>query len=158
MLLVDVLKETQWKVVKRVLSEAIPDCRRALPRYRAAYKHMRTLSPLESTMRICLDVAVPEKPDDPPWLIVTGRDGKLMRDQPDFQASGEDPDSPYARSEVAWAIHPVPWSEWLGMAIDTDTLARCSSEEIAAHCLWEMTWDGFDEETIRKEWERLSAR
>jgi hypothetical protein len=106
-------------------------------------------------MRICLDIVAPERPDDSPWLAVSGRNGSLHCEQPDFQASGRDADSPFGRSEVAYGLGFVLWATWLGMAIDSDTLARCSREEIVAHCLWEMTWYGYDEDKIRKTEDRL---
>jgi hypothetical protein len=157
MRLAELLKATNWKAVKRALGETVPECRRALPHFRDVYKHIRTLPPIESDMRICLDVVPPEEPDGSPWLVVSGRNGRLQRDEPDFQASGHGSDSPFGRSEVAYGLSLVPWAEWLGMAIDIDTLARCSRDEVVAHCLWEMTWYGYDEDRIQKKWDRLRA-
>ena len=47
-----------------------------------------------------------------------------------------------------YSIEFAPWSEWLSMTIDSKTLKEFSPAEIAAHCLWEMTFIGFDEENI----------
>jgi hypothetical protein len=157
MRLAELLKGTQWKTVKRVLGETFPEYRRALPHFRHAYKHIRTLAPIKSDMRICLDAVVPEEPNETPYLSVSGRNGRLQREEPDFHASDYGADSPFGQSEVAYGLSPVPWATWLGMSIDSDTLMRCSREGIVAHCLWEMTWDGYDEDTIRKKWDRLRA-
>lgn len=47
-----------------------------------------------------------------------------------------------------YAIEFAPWNEWLSMVIDTKTLKEFTSAQIAAHCLWEMTFISFDEESI----------
>lgn len=42
----------------------------------------------------------------------------------------------------------LPWDEVLGMSIDPKTLNNYTTPEITALILWEMTFLGFDEDTI----------
>ena len=57
-----------------------------------------------------------------------------------------------------YAIEYTPWSEWLGCEVDRKVLRKMTSEEIAAHCLWEMTFAGFTQDKIRREINMLRRR
>jgi hypothetical protein len=89
---------------------------------------------------------------------VVGRNGTLNRDLEDFRYLGTTADSTYALSEAEYAIELEPWSAWLGMKIDPDTLAKYSESEIVAHCLWEMTCFGFEETAIGAQRDELQRR
>lgn len=60
-----------------------------------------------------------------------------------------------ARSKEYYAIEFAPWNEWLSMIIDTKTLKEFTPAQIAAYCLWEMTFISFDEENIEDALEDL---
>lgn len=49
------------------------------------------------------------------------------------------------------AIEFTAWNEWQGMDIDKKSLQNFSELEIIAHCLYEMTFVGFEEEEIQAE-------
>lgn len=44
------------------------------------------------------------------------------------------------------------------MELDRATLEAYSGPDIIAHCLWEMTFFGFDQETIKEQGEELKRR
>ncbi len=48
----------------------------------------------------------------------------------------------------AWALELTRWELWLGMEVAPSTLQRFSSSEIVAHCLYEMSFCGYDQEEI----------
>ena len=50
--------------------------------------------------------------------------------------------------EGMYSLTATPWSFWLGMEVDEDTLKDMSVEDIMVNCIYEMTWWGYDEETI----------
>lgn len=52
-----------------------------------------------------------------------------------------------------WAIENYDWTKWLGMDIVTfgEKIEVLKPEEMAAHCLYEMTWSGFDGLSAPKE-------
>jgi hypothetical protein len=50
-----------------------------------------------------------------------------------------------------WALDFTPWKEWMGMEIHKSTLKEFNELELIGHCLFEMTFMGFDERTIQKE-------
>ena len=43
----------------------------------------------------------------------------------------------------------TPWSEWLGMKFTTHTLNTYTIPEIICHCIWEMTFYGYNEIDIK---------
>lgn len=53
-------------------------------------------------------------------------------------------------SPYMFSLTATPWSEWLGMEVDGETLSSMSVADILGNCINEMTWWGYDEETIRK--------
>lgn len=60
-----------------------------------------------------------------------------------------------------YALEFTRWAEWLGMEIDPETRTRYPAAKIVACCLWDMTFYGYDEETIqdyRKEIQRRRPR
>lgn len=49
----------------------------------------------------------------------------------------------------------TPWNVWLGMDIASKSF-EFKFEEIAAHCLWEMTYYGFSETKIESTYKKLA--
>lgn len=50
----------------------------------------------------------------------------------------------------AYAVECEPWSDWLGMELNEETLTNLSAGEIIGNCIFEMTWWGWTEEDIKK--------
>ena len=40
------------------------------------------------------------------------------------------------------------WTSWLGMDVDPASIERLGELSFLAHCLWEMTFCGYDQDTI----------
>jgi hypothetical protein len=100
------------------------------------FSKLRALRPRLSQMEIVIDDAQNEGGEA--WIDVSGRKGDELV-----------------------AIEFVDWAEWLGMVVDHETSHRYTPTEILAHCVWEMSFFGFDEDTIRKKWgeiEDLASR
>ena len=114
--------------------------------------------PTANPTRLCIRPTLRPGLDDQPFPEVLGRNGTLNRDLDDFRHLGEAEDSTYALSEAEFALDFEPWNEWLGMEIEADTLEKYLASEIAAHCLQEMTFFGFDEDDIGAERAELDRR
>jgi hypothetical protein len=69
--------------------------------------------------------------------------------------SGEYKHPKNKEEEYSHAIEFTPWKKWLGMDISTESLKDFTELEILAHCLYEMTFVGFDEKDIKEELEDL---
>ena len=81
--------------------------------------------------------------------------GRTMSDddppEPWVDVSGREPNDPQS-----WAIEFVDWAQWLSMEIEVDpALANMPDEEKLAHCLYEMTWAGYDREAAACRMEEL---
>ena len=62
------------------------------------------------------------------------------------------------REGKCYALELTSWSQWLSMEIDKKTLRNYKKVNILAHCLWEMTFSGFDEKDIRNKKRMLKRR
>lgn len=51
-----------------------------------------------------------------------------------------------------YSLCMTDWAEWLGMSISYKALRKYSKLEIIVHCLWEMTYCGYQED-MDKRWE-----
>lgn len=109
-------------------------------------------------MRICLEEVFREGIDEEPYVDVFGKDGTLNKDLPDFHHFSKTASKEFANSETSFALDLVPWEEWLGMELDPSAFDAYSAPDIVAHCLWEMTFFGFDKETIRKQRDEIEGR
>jgi len=67
-------------------------------------------------------------------------------DEGDFRVHGKDSESEW---DGFWDISIIRWDEWLSYLIESSVIDRFSFEEIVALCLYEMTWYGYDEDTIQ---------
>jgi hypothetical protein len=105
--------------------------------YREVYERLVSLGEAPSDFMLRIEH---RKDADEEWIEVYGEDGTSRPDG--------DPER--------FALELMPWSEWLGAVVPQDLLQKYSPAEIAAHCLYEMTFVGFDEETIQAEREELS--
>lgn len=65
----------------------------------------------------------------------------------------EDYDAAYmynTNENIKYGFEVAPWDWTLGYMVDETSLSRHGSERFVALVLWEMTWFGYDEETIQE--------
>jgi hypothetical protein len=96
--------------------------------------------------------------DETPYFDVAGRDGTLNRELEDFQHLKDSSDDEYADVEVDYSLSFHPWTSWLGMLIGSETLREFSPSNIVAHCLWEMTFHGFEKHEVQDALAELRER
>lgn len=65
-------------------------------------------------------------------------------------------------SDEQWGLSFSPWEEWLGMQVAPSAVQRLTPTEIATHCLYEMTFHGYEYssgatvfEEIEHEWDEF---
>ena len=135
----DLLDRVDWPAVEAALVEAYADEAERIHGYRAVYERLVSLEPVPTDLVLCIG---PREDDHEEWLEVYGEDGSLRED-------GE---------PERFALELMPWSKWLSVGVPEDLRRELGDAEILAHCLYEMTFAGFDEETIQAEAEELSRR
>ena len=151
----DIIKKNSWSSVRHQFLKDYPQEEKNIEGYELVYKKLCLLSPKKSRMRIIVEVVPQDEFNDEPYVVVSGKNGTLNKELDDFKYLKEKEDSEYANSEVSYAMDFSPWAEWLGMEIDPETANKFSELEIITHCLYEMTFVGFDEETIQKESDKI---
>lgn len=138
----DLIKSNAWLSVKMVLVNLYPDQEEFMVEYERVFDQLQTLPPVASDIAIDL-VLVHDSDDDTNYVDVSGHYTNT--------ANGNDNDSNIL------GIEYTPWNSWLGMAIDQNSLKKYSEIEIIAHCLYEMTYAGFDQEGIQSELANLKS-
>lgn len=59
------------------------------------------------------------------------------------------------RPDISYGIEFEPWIDWVSHFITKETLNTFTPTEIAAACLWEMTFNGFEESVIQGTLEKM---
>jgi hypothetical protein len=130
MKLLEIIKSNHWLSVEIILLELYPDQIRLIEDYEHIFKELQLTESIESTIQIVLKE----------------------------QLSGDDPSENYVEvsgldlndTTYGLALDFTPWQKWLGMDLTDDTIKHFTELEIIAHCLWEMTFAGFDESQIQE--------
>jgi len=143
MKLIDLLKDSDWEEVKKNLlkyysSENAEFVITERPRdeYEKVYNHLFTLNVEYYPMQIEIDNKTYDD-DNELYPEVYGTNGTLCEDSTYLQR---------------FDLSANTWSTWLGMDISTVTANTVDLNEIVALCLYEMTFNGMDEETIQNFW------
>lgn len=142
MTLKQILKGYTWLNISLKLIELYPeeDENRNLPRYEVVLEKLRYMIPEVSDI----------------MLNITWQHDELENENY-VDVSGKDLNSDHSQPIVtdSCAIEFTPWSQWLGMEISENTLENFSELEIICHSLYEMTFVGFEEESIQNEIKRI---
>ena len=138
---VDLIKPNNWLSIELIFLNLYPDQEESIEDYREVFEKLTTITAVDTEMIIVLatveDDFDPEEPIS--YVDVSGR-------KPN---GGEHPD------ETNYAIEFEEWEKWLGMDLAPETLQNFNELEIIAHCLFEMTFCGFDEVEIQEQFEDI---
>lgn len=114
-----------------------------LDQYFKMVKQLQKLKPVASSKQILIRKKIGEE------------ENTLFYDVCGIIANTEtDPLSEDKQGEF-WAIEFTDWSIWLGMQIATETMNSFSEIEIMVHCMDEMTFCGFSQAKIKKQFNLL---
>ncbi len=134
----DIVKLCTFKNVKRALLRLYPDQKKVIHGYEYVFKNLKHMRHRNNKEGMVIDIKK------------VGR-GKNVY----FCVSGVCTEKDIQQS---YALEYAPWSKWLGYEVDKKVLKKMPKEEIAAHCLWEMTFAGFTQDKIRNEIKMLRKR
>jgi hypothetical protein len=150
----ELIQTTHWKNIKRALLEVYPDLDTA--GYKHVFAQLRSLEPVKNSMQIRLTWIEPKHDSDERYVDVNGIDGTRFKDLEKSTTFTVASQQLSDDREVTFGLDFKPWDEWLGMNLEPNSLEQFSHEEIIAHCLWEMTFYGFDQITIQTVLEELN--
>ncbi|OYU85361.1 MAG: hypothetical protein CFE24_02340 [Flavobacterium sp. BFFFF2] len=137
------VKSHNWLSIEMTLLTLYPDQIEIINAYKDVFETIQTLEPVENDMLIVLKECQNDPFDDTEdttfYIDVSGR--KL----------GIDPNS-FTNS---YAIEFESWEKWLGMEIAPETLMNFNELEIISHCLYEMTFCGYEQDEIQEQLESI---
>ena len=137
----DIFDTVDFDAVWDVIVDAYPDQEDAYEDYAEMFGQLFELEPSEnpSSMLIHIEYSLDEDYEE---------EARYYYDVLGMQAG-------YPQQ---YALELVPWEDWLGFGVTLDTVERLSDPEIAAHCLYEMSFLSFDQEEIADIYDELVRR
>lgn len=138
MILKTLLKQYTWLSIASILWEVYPDEKKSSEGYQEVFEKLLLMLPQDSEMAI---------------MVTHCKDN--FDGEEYVNVSGEYLHPKNEEETYSHAIEFTPWQEWLGMEIHPESLDHFTELEIIAHCLYEMTFIGFEEEEIQEEMNRI---
>lgn len=134
MTLKQLLRTNSWLSVSSILLELYPDEEINIEDYEEVFENLLMMSPEETGMTIVIKT-VTDDFDGSAYVDVFGKYNRPENEEERFLQ----------------AIEFTSWKKWLGMDISPGSLEDFTELEILAHCLYEMTFAGFEEEEIQQQ-------
>lgn len=134
MKLYELIRTNNWLSVETTLLKLYPDQGKNISAYKEIYVKLQEMKPLKPNMKIVAKQHFAENAEDSDYVEVYGINTNSTKRKP-----------------TPMAIEFTPWRKWLGMTIAKSTLKEFNELEIISHCLFEMTFMGYDEKEIQKE-------
>lgn len=128
------IQSNAWLSVEAILLQLYPDEEKNISGYKKVFEELLFMHPEDSE----ISIVVAHQKDD--------YDGEEY-----VNVSGKYANPKSEEEEFSQAIEFTPWNKWLGIEISQESLQHFSELEIISHCLYEMTFVGFEEEEIQKE-------
>ncbi len=138
----DLIKTNSWLSIEMVLLQCYPNEKKNISAYEQIFNDLKLMEAVASDISIVVSNEQ-DAFDESAYVNVSGRENNPK-------------ENPNELTNLL-AIEFTPWNEWLGMDIDKNTLQDFTELEIIAHCLYEMTFMGFEEEEIQSEMDKLKG-
>ena len=136
----DLIKSHNWLSIEMTLLHLYPDQEKIIDEYKSVFENLQIMESENDEMLIVLTEYESDKDEEneskSTYVDVSGR--KLKQ-----ETNNSFTDS--------YAIEFVKWEKWLGMNLAPETLDNFNELEIIAHCLFEMTFCGYEQEEIQEQ-------
>jgi len=157
MRLKELIVDVGWEEVRESLIRNKMVEENSIEGYEYVFEKLLHMDATENDMKICVEwqqMNVEEGDDAESYWAVFGRDGTIMSEVED----GENLYHHGGNDLVEFALDFTPWTDWLGMEIDSETANNINlmKSDIIANILWEMTFISFDEEKIKDEIDEIN--
>ena len=135
----DLIKSHHWLSVELTLLNLYPDQKKIIDEYKRVFESLQIMQPANDEMLIVLTEYECDTDDEnkakSTYVDVSGR--KLKPEPNSITES--------------YAIEFVKWENWLGMKLAPETIVNFNELEIIAHCFYEMTFCGYEQEEIQEQ-------
>lgn len=145
MKLKELINSQHWLSVELTLLKLYPDQESNIAAYKDVFEKLQQSDAEEYDMEIVLNEYESDTDEDNEggtYVDVSGR--KLIREENTITTS--------------YALEFTEWKKWLGMDSAPETTKNFTELEIIAHCLYEMTFVGYDEAEIKKQFDEINDR
>ncbi|RUT78422.1 DUF6557 family protein [Ancylomarina longa] len=133
MKLKELIEQYQWLEIRKALCCLYTETDRNLEGYELVFEKLKHITPKENNFEIVLQTIKEEN-----WESYVHVNATDLSSESTDEFSG------------SWSLMGTPWNEWLFMPISKESMENFTEIEILAHCLWEMTYCGFEEESIQE--------
>lgn len=137
----NLIQTNSWLSIEAILLELYPDEKKNISGYKDVFEKLLFMGAEDSD----IEIVVAQQKDD--------FDGEEYVD-----VSGKYKHPKNEEEKFSQAIEFTPWNQWLGMDISEESLLNFTGLEIISHCLYEMTFVGFEEEEIQEEFDAIKNR
>lgn len=137
----ELIKSNNWLSIEMVLLKLYPDEKKNIADYEEVFNKLKIMQPKETAISVLVSWEKDDF-DQTDYVDVSGYYNILQDNSAELTNS--------------LAIEFTPWNEWLGMELDANMLKIFSELEIISHCLFEMTFVGFEEEDIQAKMDRIN--
>jgi len=134
------IQNNAWLSIELTLLELYPDEKENIPGYQKMYNQLQLLSPTPTEINIVVKWETDDF-DGTKYVDVSGKYNNPKTEEEEFSQ----------------ALEFTPWNEWLAMEIASESLQDFNELEIIAHCIYEMTFVGFEEEEIQEKIQDIEA-
>jgi len=134
----DIIKACTFKKVIEALTRLYPDQKKLLKGYKHVFETLTSMRPRYNKEGMVIDIT----------KVGRGKNAYFSVDGVCMEKEGRQ----------SYAIEYMAWSKWLGMEVAQKVLQNIPKEDIAAHCIWEMTFMGFTQDRIRRQLNALKKR
>ena len=126
MKLKDLIDSHHWDEITKRMKKLYPKSKKSIKGYEKVFYYLKATEPKPQGKRKILIELEPahNKEDDKYYTYVHGITPK--------------------RRGSEYSLMLTPWEEWLDMEICEATLYNYTNIDIICHCLWEMTFTGFE--------------
>ena len=138
----ELIQTNNWPTIREYFTDLYEEDE-SLEGYEDVFNQLLIKAPTESNLLICIVKRTDDAGDEQGTF---------------YDVSGLDCESLHLPAPTYYALDFTPWSEWLAMEVEQETLQQFSEAEIICHCLYEMTYVSFDEAEIRAKWDELQAQ
>lgn len=141
MKLIDLIRQNSWLSVELTLLDIYTEEKKNISGYEEIFRQLVSMPVIETDMIIEIKREIDDF-DNEEYIDISGRKKNEPKDQKE--------------QEISYALEFTPWSEWLGMQIDKNSIKNFTEFEIISRCLFEMTFIGFDENEIQEELNKIN--
>ena len=139
---IDLIQSYNWLSVDLILLRLYPGQETRVDAYRNVFEFLKLLEPEESYLSIVLTENNGDPDDKSKEISCVDISGRKKEKKPDAITD-------------SYAIEFMEWKKWLGMDLAPETTKLFTDLEIIVHCLYEMTFFGFNEKEIEEQFNAI---